>query len=112
MYVYFNYTYIYVQLKIMSLDRILNVFSSLITHKTELLWRTKTGVFIFILCLHIKALMTEFVFSIQMFLFSILLSESVQQCSVNCNGVAKLNKSLVHKSKSSDLKIHCTSHSV
>lgn len=43
----------------MSFYRIPNIFLSLITHKTEFLWRTKTGVFIFYLCLHIKALLTE-----------------------------------------------------
>lgn len=52
------------------------------------------------LCLHIKALLTEFVwlaFLIQMFVFSSLLSEPVQQCSVTCNeGIAKLNKFLDH----------------
>lgn len=55
---------------------------------------------------HIKALLTEFdVFSlIQMFVFSSLLSGSLQWCSVNCNeGIAKLNKSLGHKYKSNDL---------
>lgn len=46
----------------MSFDRIPNIFLSLIMHKTEFLWRTKTGVFIFFLCLHIKALLTEFGF--------------------------------------------------
>lgn len=54
----------------------------------------------------IKALLTEFdVFSlIQMFVFSSLLSGSLQWCSVNCNeGIAKLNKSLGHKYKSNDL---------
>lgn len=63
----------------MSFDRIPNIFLSLITHKTEFLWRTETGVFIFSSCLHIKALLTEFVFFlIQMFVSSSLLSESVQ----------------------------------
>jgi len=94
----------------MSFDRILNIFLSLIPHKTEFLWRPKTGVFIFSLFSHIKALLTDFVFLIQMFVFSSLLSESVQRCTVNCNeGIAKLHKSLGHKYKSNDLKIHCTS---
>lgn len=98
----------------MSFDRIPNIFLSLITHKTEFLWRTETGLFIFSSCLHIKALLTEFVFFlIQMFVSSSLLSESVQWCSVNCNeGIAKLNKSLRHKYKSNDVKIHCTSCSI
>lgn len=46
----------------MSFDRILSIFLFLITHKSEFLWRPKTGVFIFSLCLHIKALLTDFGF--------------------------------------------------
>lgn len=43
--------------------KILSIFLSL-THKTELLWRPKEGVFLFSLCFHLKALLTNFVFLI------------------------------------------------